>query len=49
MIAWDVYNCHGNVVDTVWYTSNMTAEEVVRDLLKSSHYDSATTVQVNKG
>jgi hypothetical protein len=48
MLAWDVYNRHGNVIDTVWYSCTMSAEEVVSDLLKHGHYDSGTYVKINK-
>ena len=49
MKAWDVVNRYGNVIDTVWYTLTMTAEEVRTSLIKHDLHDSDITVKVNKG
>lgn len=49
MIAWDVYNAQGNAIDTVWYSLTMSADEVKRDLIRTScHYPENIQVRVNK-
>lgn len=49
MKAWDVVNRNDDIIDTVWYTATMTAEEVRTSLIEHDFHDDDITVEVNNG